>query len=323
MQADTSAGSDTVIDNQHPHIMQWCMFNLFLSFFAVVDILALRRTSMKVFLTQVDQSSPAHRRKLICPFRNDGCKMLQDYWLIQHSFWLAHQKSKTSFRCPAYAANMNTQKLNAIFQFSQPKGIPQGRSLGDRVGSFTHEALDKAPKNLASLVGFSWWFTLVQSKKTPQPQEIWPSKAWLGMMVVHDLLIRPYFFWGWHWGVTLKLPWWTYSANLFRGIRFPSSYSLPFVEGNLFDNGTKILEVICPHSRPLLVRPCHCLSCSKGLSISIRMWFAKDGSCTKAPVIESFRSPSRLARFQGTRKKPWAAEKVYSYSKHPFSGANF
>ena len=49
------------------------------SFFAVVDILALRRTSMKVFLTQVDQSSPAHRRKLICPFRNDGCKMLQDY----------------------------------------------------------------------------------------------------------------------------------------------------------------------------------------------------------------------------------------------------
>ena len=157
-----------------------------------------------------------------------------------------------------------------------------------------------------------------KQKNTTTPGNMAYSKAWLGMMVVHDLLIRPYFFWGWHWGVTLKLPWWTYSANLFRGIRFPSSYSLPFVEGKLFDKGTKILEVICPHSRPLLVWPCHCLSCSKGLSISIRMWFAKDGSCTKAPVIESFRSPRCLARFQGTRKKRWGRKGIFAFQASIF-----
>ena len=39
------------------------MFNPFL--FLVVDVLALRLTSMKVFLTQVDQLSPAQRGKFI------------------------------------------------------------------------------------------------------------------------------------------------------------------------------------------------------------------------------------------------------------------
>ena len=74
------------------------------------------------------------------------------------------------------------------------------------------------------------------------------NKALLGMMVVHDLL-RLYFL-----GAALRGVPSNFHNEIFGKSFWGDQISLmlftTFVEGNLFDNGTRILHVICHPSHP-------------------------------------------------------------------------